>query len=242
MDLAFLVGGDASDAASLSSCRSSPKDSPALNGMDSLAQAAAFAARSIADSPISATESRDPVPPPPVQSTSPQFSHVVQGLHECPQCGQCFSQKVRFLHHRYAVHGVRTHSGRAILPCDKCNSAFLRKTDRTKHTACVHERRRPFKCREGTCTSAFFFSKDLLKHHSTVHERCKPFACTLCDSKFGKREHMTSHIRRVHEKRKPFGCDICNIRLASKYNLQGHLRTASHASAARALGLTSTPP
>lgn len=154
-----------------------------------------------------------------------------EGAHRCSRCASCFTQKVRFLHHLRAQHGVREYENREILPCPTCPAAFLRNTDRVKHVACVHEKSRPHACKVAGCGSAFFFAKDLAKHNSTVHLRHRPYACKTCDKHFGKREHMTSHVKRVHEQLRPFKCDVCGIKLASKYNLQGHLKTNSHAQA-----------
>lgn len=151
--------------------------------------------------------------------------------HVCPHCTKPFTQKVRFLYHLLAEHGVKDYESRNILPCSNCSAAFLRNTDRSKHDLCVHQRLRPYKCAVENCNSAFFFEKDLTKHRSTVHLRHKPFRCSICPKAFGKREHMTSHVKRVHHKLRPFRCDVCDIRLASKYNLQGHLKTAAHAAA-----------
>lgn len=152
-------------------------------------------------------------------------------LLTCATCGDTFNQKVRFLYHLLKAHGTRTYETHTILPCDKCSSAFLRNTDRSKHDACVHQKLRPYHCNAPNCTSSFFFAKDLSKHRSTVHLRHKPFPCSICNKAFGKREHMTSHVKRVHQKLRPFKCEVCDIRLASKYNLQGHLKTAAHAAA-----------
>lgn len=151
--------------------------------------------------------------------------------HVCGMCKRVFNQKVKYLFHLLDAHEVDVFEGHAILPCKKCNSAFLRNTDRSKHDACVHQKLRPFVCKQKGCKSSFFFAKDLSKHESTVHLRHRPFGCTICGKKFGKREHMTSHVKRVHEKLRPYKCDVCDIRLASKYNLQGHLKTAAHAAA-----------
>lgn len=150
------------------------------------------------------------------------------GPHLCTQCGCGFAQKLRLLYHLRSAHGVTEHTGKKIISCTLCESAFLRNTDLKKHLACVHEKKRPHACKATGCSSRFFFAKDLKKHISTVHERNKPFECPKCGQKFGKREHMTSHARRVHEKLKPYSCTICKVPLASKYNLQGHLRTFSH--------------
>lgn len=244
MELSFLVADDDADERGSSTSLASLAPPPvrqSVSGMESLAAAAAFAA---AASPASSTSTALSDPPSlPAVDRSPLLTSLTSGhANVCVDCGAGFSQKLRFLHHRYLVHGARSYAGKQILPCGKCDAAFLRKTDRTKHTACVHERRRPHKCLQIGCESTFFFSKDLTKHHSTVHERNKPFECHVCDKRFGKREHMTSHVRRVHQKLKPFACEICNIRLASKYNLQGHLRTAAHAAAMRANGFVSDLP
>lgn len=173
-----------------------------------------------------------PTPQPPVTVRHAVHASSSTGrTHLCTSCGETFSLKVRFLHHLLTVHNQQQFDTRTILPCAKCNSAFLRNTDRSKHDLCVHQKLRPFRCDSPNCSSSFFFAKDLSKHRSTVHLRHKPFLCSICPKAFGKREHMTSHIKRVHQKLRPFKCDVCDIRLASKYNLQGHLKTAAHAAA-----------
>lgn len=165
----------------------------------------------------------------------PNFPHraspSTSRLFTCTACGDSFNQKVRFLYHLLDAHATRTYDTHTILPCDKCCSAFLRNTDRSKHDACVHQKLRPYHCNAPNCSSSFFFAKDLTKHRSTVHLRHKPFPCAICKKAFGKREHMTSHVKRVHQKLRPYKCEVCDIRLASKYNLQGHLKTAAHAAA-----------
>lgn len=245
MALDFLVQAGATidnldwpSAAAPTYCKSSYMTHPAAAMMD-LANAAAEAApEPIPFSPISShsnssvEEEMDRVNNKPPHNGRPRSTATTGSRHHvCAKCGESFSLKVRYLHHLYAVHAIRTHETRNILPCSKCNSAFLRNTDRSKHDACVHQRLRPFRCTANNCSSSFFFAKDLSKHRSTVHLRHKPFSCHLCKKAFGKREHMTSHVKRVHEKLRPFRCDVCDISLASKYNLQGHLKTAAHAAA-----------
>lgn len=169
----------------------------------------------------------EPAPEPPLETTASAAGGVRDAL-ACPECSQVFVQKLWLLGHRASAHGVQSVDDRAVLLCAHCPAGFLRRTDRTKHTLCVHERRRPHKCDVAGCGSCFFFAKDLKKHNMAVHQRIKPFPCDQCGKRFGKKEHRTCHIRRVHEKLKPYHCIQCSQSFSSKYNARNHRKTAVH--------------
>ncbi|KAJ2664691.1 hypothetical protein IWW48_000638 [Coemansia sp. RSA 1200] len=51
----------------------------------------------------------------------------------------------------------------------------------------------------------------------------KPFTCSICDSRFGRLEHVKRH-QLVHTGQRQFGCPCCNKLFARKDNMIQHLR------------------
>ena len=64
--------------------------------------------------------------------------------------------------------------------------AFLKMT---RHTASIHEGRKPFKCE--VCEKSFAEKSKLGSHMLSVHDRKKPFNCKECDKTFSKKDNMT---------------------------------------------------
>lgn len=114
--------------------------------------------------------------------TSLQESMLVlpDSRHSC-RCGKTFPRFLNYLWHLSTnTPGCDIIEG-PLYPCHvpSCQSAFRRKTDRTKHVSCVHSKMRPFKCDAPGCSSAFFFSKDVKKHYSTVRTYSIPLTSSL---------------------------------------------------------------
>ncbi|KAJ2804585.1 hypothetical protein H4R20_002448 [Coemansia guatemalensis] len=58
---------------------------------------------------------------------------------------------------------------------------------------------------------------------STAGDPSKPFMCSMCDSRFGRLEHVKRH-QLVHTGERQFECPTCNKSFARKDNMVQHLR------------------
>ena len=58
---------------------------------------------------------------------------------------------------------------------------------------------------------------------TTVHEGKKQFKCNICNTNFGKKDHLNRHVKAVHEEKKQFFCEICVVQLKSKLGMMEHI-------------------
>ncbi|KAJ2713046.1 hypothetical protein H4R19_002444 [Coemansia spiralis] len=70
-----------------------------------------------------------------------------------------------------------------------------------------------------------------------VDDPTKPFACSLCDSRFGRMEHVKRH-QLVHTGERQYECPVCTKPFARKDNMLQHQR--AHQRPAGSLGTSST--
>ncbi|KAJ1735270.1 Zinc finger, C2H2 type [Coemansia sp. Benny D160-2] len=69
----------------------------------------------------------------------------------------------------------------------------------------------------------------------------KPFTCSICDSRFGRLEHVKRH-QLVHTGQRQFGCPCCNKLFARKDNMIQHLRAHKRRRGPGSVTSVSSPP
>jgi hypothetical protein len=83
-----------------------------------------------------------------------------EATHHCEKCGKCFSRVWNYNAHQetHDPDRPRPHT----CPYHGCDRAFVRRTDLTRHTQCVHDKDKKFRC--SLCHN-LFARKDTLRRH-----------------------------------------------------------------------------
>ena len=91
--------------------------------------------------------------------------------------------------------------GRRARACPRCDSTFVRPSDRDRHVRTVHEKRKDHACPH--CDATFGQASSLKTHVRAVHEKRRDHACPHCAAAFsdGERPREARAQRNVHEKR-----------------------------------------
>jgi uncharacterized Zn-finger protein len=86
------------------------------------------------------------------------LTEPAEAKYECKECGKFFSRVWNYNAHldTHRLDRPRPH----VCPEKDCGKAFVRRTDLTRHTQCVHQREKRYSC--GLCNS-MFARKDTLR-------------------------------------------------------------------------------
>ena len=124
--------------------------------------------------------------------------HGVLEVHTCPDCGQEFTDKLKFGKHKF------THQTEFV--CKLCNSGYKSQSCLKSHVRLKHEN-------EGgkVCLICFQKVEDeaaLQEHTATAHNDCG-LLCTVCSKQLRPDESLRSHIKKKHSVDGKTVCPFC---------------------------------
>ncbi|KAM4693643.1 uncharacterized protein O3C94_004227 isoform 2-T3 [Discoglossus pictus] len=177
-----------------------------------------------------------------ISQVLPQESMLTESRKfECPECGNCFSQKSHLINHRSIHLTVKpfvcsecgkcfkqktslvrhkgNHSGIKPFACSECGKCFSQKSNLVYHER-IHSGVKPFECAE--CGKCFRQKSDFVTHKGN-HTGVKPFACSECGKCFSKKSNLIYH-ETIHTGVKPFACSVCAKCFSQKSDLVTHER------------------
>lgn len=105
--------------------------------------------------------------------------------------------------------------------CSICSKSFKRLPDLRRHIRVVHNKNRPFQCRD--CLKQFGEKSNMMKHRYSLHGILRQFRCNFCDLVFDDRSMCNLHVTNVHKEARPkFYCEECGVPFNEKADLLLH--------------------
>lgn len=111
-------------------------------------------------------------------------THDKKRPHECPDCGQCFTQSTQLTVHR------RSHTGARPYPCKICANSFSHSTALMLHIR-RHTGEKPFRC--AMCPLMFSQLPHMKAHMKTIHGKENAYKCEKCDQFFKLKVDLERH-------------------------------------------------
>ncbi|KAM3960758.1 uncharacterized protein ACR2FA_005197 [Aphomia sociella] len=112
--------------------------------------------------------------------------HENKRPHECPDCGQRFTQSTQLNVHR------RSHSGDRPYPCRICGRHFSHSNALILHIR-RHTGEKPFPC--AMCPLYFSQLPHMKAHMRNIHGKEKAYKCQKCDQFFKLKAHLENHVK-----------------------------------------------
>lgn len=111
-------------------------------------------------------------------------THDKKRPHECPECGQCFTQSTQLTVHR------RSHTGARPYPCKICSRCFSHSTALMLHIR-RHTGEKPFRC--AMCPLQFSQLPHMKAHMRTIHGKENAYKCKKCAQFFKLKVDLERH-------------------------------------------------
>lgn len=130
----------------------------------------------------------------------------------CPECG---APQRNLPRHLREVHRPRS------LACPQCDYAAANPATLARHTATVHQGRKPFRCAE--CAGAFGAKRDLDRHAARAHAAgARPHRCAECPAAFATPKDLRDHQR--YHRLPEHDCPVCRKAFSTSAIRNRHLR------------------
>ncbi|KAM3913588.1 gastrula zinc finger protein XlCGF66.1-like isoform 2-T2 [Leptodactylus fuscus] len=155
--------------------------------------------------------SSDPFFPDTLNLAIPDTPHIENPVFPCPECGKCFSKKVKLVSH------LKIHMAEKPYSCLECGKSFAHKSVLVRHQK-IHSGEKPFVCSE--CWKCFVQKSDLV-YHQRLHTGEKPYPCPDCGKCFSHRSVLVRH-QKIHTGEKPYVCPRCGKSFIQKTHLKRH--------------------
>ncbi|XP_053606530.1 zinc finger protein ZFP2-like isoform X2 [Plodia interpunctella] len=110
--------------------------------------------------------------------------HEKRRPHECPECGQRFTQSTQLNVHR------RAHTGDRPYPCRICNRRFSHSNALMLHIR-RHTGEKPFPC--AMCPTYFSQLPHMKAHMRNIHGKANAYKCSKCGQFFKLKVQLESH-------------------------------------------------
>ena len=149
-----------------------------------------------------------------------RFKHKIEkfGLPlvnlKCHFCKESFAKRNRFVEHVNKLH-KETAFG-----CDICDVVFTSIENLLTHTSTVHERSKPYKCKE--CDKRFAVEISISIHMKQCHGDHR---CTICKESFSAALDLKKHIRLTHKPNQQRKCTFCGESFRLVQELRRHIGT-----------------
>lgn len=152
--------------------------------------------------------------------------HHKQSRFVCPECKQCFTNKVPFMshiksHQEGLCENIPTNPEEKNT-CKICNRNFTDRRAWTKHLKLHTQASQLHRCEE--CKKDFCAIKDL-KRHLIISHRGTSVVCPHCEKAFREMRNFLRHIK-IHDKdysKETFRCGECNKICGTKTGLKLHM-------------------
>ncbi len=142
-----------------------------------------------------------------------------EATHVCDICGQTFTKKHLFDHHR-RKHTAKLH----VCSYEGCCYSSTNLKDVERHTTGTHTNLRPFPCDQ--CNYASKTEQYLKKHIAKMHTKRRDFKCNQCPFQSNEAAKLKRHLR-THSGEKPYTCPYCDYSCNCGDNLRKHIKTSS---------------
>ena len=106
--------------------------------------------------------------------------------------------------------------------CGHCDYKSKKKSNVTRHTMAVHEKRRDYKC--SFCDYAASNRTNLNMHIKEVHWKIKDQECKHCDYKCTQPGDLRKHMKIVHNKIRDYECSVCGHKFGQNIDLIRHIK------------------
>lgn len=178
--------------------------------------------------------------------------HTLQKLYACPQCGNFFTNKIKFddhfLRHLPLPRFLENLHDLEYPPVITSKKAGEHLFDIEEYLI-DHNKVKIFRCTYIDCSKAFLTSS-LLREHIRIHsnknqcDQCsyvakslsrlenhklyrhqteRKYCCTICPKTFKLRGDLRAHVRR-HQIVEPYKCDKCDFETMTVEGLRTHLK------------------
>ncbi|XP_037037982.1 zinc finger protein 714-like [Bradysia coprophila] len=139
--------------------------------------------------------------------------------HKCVLCGIWFLNHTSMRNHLTSVHGQDQ-----IYDCAICDDfSFKTESDLKTHVVNVHDVRAVFECK---ICSKHCRTAQSLNVHKRTHAKTSSSTnvCSICGSKFRRKDYLMRHIKSHSDANKDFKCYICNKGFQSNGYLKNHIK------------------